>query len=163
MINFLKSVTNLYLLIKESKKVEFINSQEFKKLSHNDKQKILFRSLKKAGLKPILTQYLYPPIKGEIITIDQINTNSGCKVSCCIVNLNSSLLLLYLTGPNKLIEEYHHKLAIGTYTLLSRFGIAIELRSTKLDNSQTQIIISHYLSPVTNVVVSIEEILKVLR
>ena len=135
----------------KTKPVKALTPSEFKKLSYNDVQQVLYVALKRIGLKPHITKHIFPPCRGIDVSIDCVHLINGSKVTVELINPFNSLLLIKVEGPQKLITDYTSKIDKASKALINNSAIVLDAIQYDYDKKPSLLVISQYVSPITNV------------
>jgi hypothetical protein len=157
------SILNGLIDIFKTQPAPVLTPTEFKKLTYNDLQQVLYKCLKSIGLKPHITKNCLPPNKGQEVSIDKVYLINGCKVTIALINPNNSLLVISIFGKDNIITEYTKKINCSSELLLNTHGIVIEAFQKNTDKNISQLVISQYISPVTDIKATIINTLKYIK
>jgi hypothetical protein len=133
------------------RQVKLLTPTEFKKLSHNHTQLELFNALNSIGLKPQIIKRLFPAYKTHEVSIDEVYLINGCKVTIGLHNPYNSLLVIRVSGSKAILEQYYYNIKNSSQKLLLNHGIILETFFNQRDVNNSQLVISQYISPITDI------------
>ncbi len=171
MVNYLNSLILLFQNQKSHKAIDVITPTLFKQLDSNQIQNLIFVSLKKIGLKPNLVQNLLPTKTKDFATVDEVFTNSGCKVNCTIdftFDDNQNLALsIYIWGTKNTIDLYNQRVTKRitecSESIVNNTGVKFTVSQKDSDKHDSQLTINQSISPNTDVFLTVQETLKYIK
>jgi hypothetical protein len=145
------------------RQVKLLTPTEFKKLSHNHTQLELYHALNSIGLKPEIIKNLLPTAKTLEVSIDEVYLFNGCKVTIGLHNPYNSLLVIRISGSKAVLEQYYYNIKISSQKLLLNHGIILETFFNQRDVNNSQLVISQYISPITDIPKTIRDTMRCIK
>jgi hypothetical protein len=145
------------------RQVKLLTPTEFKKLSHNHTQLELFNALNSIGLKPQIIKRLFPAYKTHEVSIDEVYLINGCKVTIGLHNPYNSLLVIRVSGSKAILEQYYYNIKNSSQKLLLNHGIILETFFNQKDVNNSQLVISQYISPITDIPKTIRDTMRCIK